>query len=268
MDKTRYAIFHAFPVIQQLRLSSRKRLRMQRIIESTYEALGERAASDLLQLVQGVQAPLICPTSGSTPAALYSALVKLLQKESIDYSHWHFVGLDEWAGMNGNDVGSCRHFVNQTLFEPLGIREEQICFFDGRAADPKKECTRVEAFIQQQGGITAAIVGLGLNGHVGMNEPGTPASLRAHVAQIAEETRVVGQKYFDSAKELSKGLTLGLATLLDAKHVFLVANGTKKAAIVQKISTEAPTEALPATLLKNHPGFRMYLDAEAAALLD
>jgi galactosamine-6-phosphate isomerase len=240
---------------------------MQRIVESTYEAMAERAATDLLQLVQGVQAPLICPTSGSTPAALYSALVKLLQKEKVDYSHWHFVGLDEWAGMNGKDRGSCRQFVDETLFQPLGIREEQICFFDGRAAIPEKECTRVEAFIQQHGGITIAIVGLGLNGHVGMNEPGTPATLRAHVSQLAEETQAVGQKYFDSAKDLSKGLTLGLANLLEAKHLFLVANGTKKAEIIKKIDLEAPNEALPATLLKNHPGFRMYIDADAAALL-
>ena len=240
---------------------------MQHIIEHTYEAMAETAGADLLHILQGVEAPLICPTSGSTPAAMYSALGKRMQREKVDYSRWHFVGLDEWAGMNGTDKGSCRHFVDQTLFEPLGIREEQICFFDGRAADLVWECTRVEDFIQQQGGITIAIVGLGLNGHVGMNEPGTTASMRTHVAKIAKETQAVGQKYFETEKDLSKGLTLGLATLLEAKHLFLVANGKKKAAIVQKIVREAPSEALPATLLKNHPGFRMYLDAEAAALL-
>jgi galactosamine-6-phosphate isomerase len=253
--------------IKPHRLSSRKRIRMQYIIEPTYEAMAERAAADLLHLVQDTKTPLICPTSGSTPAALYNALVKLLQKENVDYSQWRFVGLDEWAGMNGEDAGSCRHFVDQTLFQPLSVEEEQICFFDGRAADLERECTRVETFIRQQSGITIAIVGLGLNGHVGMNEPGTPASLRAHVAQLAEETQAVGQKYFDSAKDLSKGLTLGLATLIEAKHLFLVANGTKKAAIVRKIVHKAPGEALPATLLKNHPGFRLYLDAESAALL-
>jgi galactosamine-6-phosphate isomerase len=229
--------------------------------------MGERAASDLLYLVQGMQAPLICPTSGSTPAALYSALVKQLQKGNIDYSNWRFAGLDEWAGMNGNDKGSCRQFVDQALFEPLGIHEDQVCFFNGRAADPEGECARVEQFIQQHGGLTLAIVGVGLNGHVGMNEPGTPASLRAHVAQLAEETQVVGQKYFDAPKDLSKGLTLGIATLLEAKHLFLLANGTKKAAIVQKIVYGTPDAALPATMLKDHHDFRIYLDAEAAALI-
>lgn len=240
---------------------------MELIIEPTYEALGEKAAADVLRLVTSIENPLLCPTSGSTPAALYGALVQQLQKQRIDYSRWRFVGLDEWAGMNGTDQGSCRDFVDQELFHPLGIKEERICFFNGRAADLEKECNRVEHFIEQYGGITLAVVGLGLNGHVGMNEPGTPVSLRSHAAQIAEETRRIGQKYFNEPKELSQGLTLGLATLLDAEHIFLLANGSKKAGIVKRIVEENESEQLPATLLKRHNYFSIYLDAQAAALL-
>ena len=120
---------------------------MEIIIEPNYDALGKRAAADLLRIVTEIENPLICPTSGSTPAALYKALVQLLQDQKIDYSNWRFVGLDEWAGMNGKDAGSCRDFVNEELFQPLHIREENICFFDGRAADLEKECSRTEAFI-------------------------------------------------------------------------------------------------------------------------
>lgn len=248
-------------------LSSKYFFNMELIIESSYEALGKRAAVDLLRIVSSTQNPLICPTSGSTPAALYKALVQQLQTEEIDYSGWRFVGLDEWAGMNEKDEGSCRDFVNTELFQPLGIREEAICFFDGRAADMEAECARTETFIQQHGGITVAIVGLGLNGHVGMNEPGTPVSIRSHVAGIAEETKHIGQKYFTESKDLSQGLTLGLATLLDAQHLFLMANGAKKAAVVKRIVEEEESEKLPATLLKQHPKFSIYLDTEAAQLL-
>jgi galactosamine-6-phosphate isomerase len=240
---------------------------MEIIIEPTYEELGARAATDLLRIVRSVPAPLLCPTSGSTPAALYKALVQQIQQEKIDYSRWHFVGLDEWAGMNGTDAGSCRDFVNTELFHPLGITSEQICFFDGRAPDLQHECTRVETFIQQHGGITAAIIGLGLNGHVGMNEPGTQASQRAYVATIAEETQNIGQKYFSEPKVLSHGLTLGIATLLEAQHLFLMANGEKKAAIIKRIIEEGESEVLPATLLKKHPNFTIYLDKEAARLI-
>ena len=241
---------------------------MEIIIEPTYDSLGERTATDLLQIVSAIQNPLICPTSGSTPAALYKALIRQLRKNNIDYSNWRFVGLDEWAGMNGTRKGSCRDFVNEELFHPLGIEEDKICFFDGTAPDLEAECKRTEAFIQEHGGITVAIVGLGLNGHVGMNEPGTAPTLRAHVAQIAEETKKVGQKYFTEPTDLTQGLTLGLATLLDAKHLFLMVNGAKKASIVQRIIEAAPSEELPATLLKGHQDFRIYLDAEAAALIN
>jgi glucosamine-6-phosphate isomerase len=240
---------------------------MEIIVEPTYEALGERAAADLLRIVTTIEKPLICPTSGSTPAALYKALVQQVKKQNIDYSNWYFVGLDEWGGMNAQDKGSCRDFVDTELFKPLGIKEDKIAFFDGRAANLESECQRVEEFIREHGGITVAVVGLGMNGHIGMNEPGTPVATRSHVAKIAEETQRIGQKYFDTPKTLSNGLTLGLGTLLDAKHLFLMVNGAKKAPVVKRIVEETPTEELPATMLRQHPDFRIYLDSDASKLL-
>lgn len=240
---------------------------MEIIFEPTYEAMSQRAAADLLRIVATVEAPLICPTSGSTPAGLYQSLVQQIQEQNIDYSRWFFVGLDEWAGMNGSDAGSCRHFVDQELFQPLKIKETNIYFFNGKAADPENECRDAETFIKQHGGITVAIVGLGLNGHVGMNEPGTPATLHSHIAQLADETKQVGQKYFDAPKDLSTGLTLGIATLLQAQHLFVIANGEKKAGVVKKVVDENPNENLPATFLKQHKNFSIYLDDKAAQLL-
>ncbi|HUQ96652.1 MAG TPA: glucosamine-6-phosphate deaminase [Chitinophagaceae bacterium] len=241
---------------------------MEIIIEPTYDALGERAAADLIAIATAHAAPLICPTSGSTPAALYRAMVRQIQAQNIDYSQWQFIGLDEWGGMNGKDAGSCRHFVDQELFEPLQISENRVYFFDGCAHNLQNECEKAEAFIKKCGGLTIATLGLGLNGHVGMNEPGTPVSLRSHVAKLAAETQQVGQKYFTTQKELSHGVTLGLATMLDAKHIFLLANGAKKAAIVKRVVEEKESSSVPATYLKQHPHFRMYLDSEAAQQLE
>ena len=240
---------------------------MEIIKEPTYEALGQRVAADLLCIATKTENPLICPTSGSTPMALYKALVQQIHEQKIDYSNWRFVGLDEWAGMNEQDKGSCRNSLNTVLFEPLGITEDKISFFNGRAADLENECKRVEDFIRQHGGISVAVVGLGMNGHIGMNEPGTPVSLPSHVAQIAAETQQIGQKYFDEPKTITHGLTLGLATLLKAQHLFLMVNGEKKAPIVKRIVEETPTEELPATMLRQHSDFRIYLDTDAAQLL-
>src|SRR5215217_712573 len=120
---------------------------MKIIREPSYEALGERIAADMLDIVTKVETPLICPTSGSTPLSLYKALVKQIREQKIDYSNWRFVGLDEWGGMNARDKGSCRDSLNNELFEPLEINEDKISFFDGRAADLENECSRVEDFI-------------------------------------------------------------------------------------------------------------------------
>ncbi|MGH2648416.1 MAG: 6-phosphogluconolactonase, partial [Ginsengibacter sp.] len=129
------------------------------------------------------------------------------------------------------------------------------------------QCDGVEDYINLMGGIDVAIVGLGMNGHVGMNEPGTPPEEHSHVADIDPMTQVVGQKYFKNERQLTKGLTLGLASLHAASHIMLLANGTKKAAIIKKIFEHDASPQLPATLLLNHKKISIYLDKEAASLI-
>jgi galactosamine-6-phosphate isomerase len=169
--------------------------------------------------------------------------------------------------MNGNDEGSCRFHLNNQLFNPLHISENNICFFDGKTKDLNAECDKVENFITQHGGIDVAIVGLGMNGHVGMNEPGTSSSLRSHVTEIDAITQQVGQKYFKEKTHISKGITLGIANIMEARNVILIVSGNKKAEILRRVLEEEISEQLPASLLRNHENFSVYLDAEAANLL-
>lgn len=236
-------------------------------IASTYDQMSRQAARDLLLLMRSRERPLLCTASGHTPTGLYRELIREVRQQQLDISSWKFVGLDEWAGMNEADAGSCQYDLQQQLFLPLGVNSKQICFFDGRAEDGEAECRKVEAFIGQAGGIQVAVLGVGLNGHVGMNEPGTDPAVRSHVAAIAPLTQQTGQKYFTQPQTLSHGLTLGLATLMEARHIFLLANGPHKAGIVSKAVSEAPSPALPATLLRAHARLTFYLDQQAAALL-
>jgi galactosamine-6-phosphate isomerase len=110
-----------------------------------------------------------------------------------------------------------------------------------------------------------AILGVGMNGHVGMNEPGTPINTRSHVTELAPTTQQVGQKYFVKEQKLTKGITLGLKTLMEAKNIMLLISGKHKADITQKILEDAVSEDLPATLLRNHPALKIYLDSDAAS---
>lgn len=238
---------------------------MKLLLADTYNAVSSQAADDLVALLKVKKHPLVCVASGDSPAGLYRELVRRVMEKKLDVSDWYFVGLDEWLGMNGTDEGSCRFHLDQQLFHPLQIDPERICFFDGRSNDAEAECKQVEAFIADHGGIDVAIVGLGMNGHVGMNEPGTPVSAKAHVAELDAITQQIGQKYFTQQKQLTAGLTLGIANLLECRAVFLVVNGRHKADIVQRILNEPVSEQRPASLLLQHPALSVYLDKEAAA---
>jgi galactosamine-6-phosphate isomerase len=241
---------------------------MQLFISDTYETMSAQAAEAVMQKITSQSNGVLSPASGDSPTGLYKELVRKLNSEKIDISGWKFVGLDEWLGMNGNDEGSCRFYLNNQLFNPLHISENNICFFDGKAKDLNNECDTVEKFINENGGIDIAVVGLGLNGHVGMNEPGTSPSLHSHVAEIDPLTQQVGQKYFKEKKQISKGLTLGIANIMEAKNVILIVSGNKKAEIVRQILEEEISEQLPASFLRNHKNCSVYLDAEAASLLE
>lgn len=240
---------------------------MQIIVSESYKSMSEKCVNDLLEFIRPLKNPLLCTASGDTPKGMYQELIKQVYEKGIDVSNWHFIGLDEWAGMNGNDEGSCRYHLNNDLFHPLHIAEDKIIFFDGRAKNLQAQCDGVEDYIALMGGIDVAIVGLGMNGHVGMNEPGTPPELNSHIADIDAMTQVVGQKYFKSEQQLSKGLTLGLASLQEASFLMLLANGTKKAGIIKKILEEDASPQLPATLLLSHKKICIYLDKEAASLI-
>lgn len=240
---------------------------MQVYISDNYGEMSALAAGHLNLFMSQSSSPLICVASGDSPAGMYRHLLKGVQQQNWNAAHWNYVGLDEWIGMNGTDEGSCRYHLNRQLFNPLSVPAEKICFFDGRAADPEAECATAESFISGHRGIDVAVLGLGLNGHIGMNEPGTDPASRTHIAELDPLTVQTAQKYFETPREISGGLTLGLGTILESKKIFLLVSGQRKAAVVKALLEGPVTPALPASLLQNHPGARLYLDKDAASLL-
>ena len=235
-------------------------------ITDSYEELSKQAADEILHFTSLIKQPLICTASGDSPAGLYNELVNRVKENKADISNWNFVGLDEWAGMNGNDEGSCRYHLNRDLLWPLRVKEEKIIFFDGRA-NAAEECKRIESFIARHKHIDVAIIGLGMNGHIGMNEPGSSVNSRSRLCEIEPITQQVGQKYFTNKQTINKGITLGIATIMEASHVFLLVNGSKKAVITRQAIEGEISEKLPASLLRRHSSLNVYLDKEAASML-
>ena len=236
-------------------------------IADSPESMAVRVADRLGDCMRSLPRPLLCPASGDTPAALYAELLRRVKDRTLDMQEWSFVGLDEWVGMNGEDEGSCRYYLDRGLFHPLQVPADRICFFDGRAPHLEKECAAVERFIARWGRIDVAILGIGPNGHVAMNEPGADPAGRSHLSELHPATRATGQKYFSGHRTLERGITLGLGTLLDARHIFLLAIGEKKAGIIRQALEGAITTELPASLLRDHPGLEVWLDEAAAGLL-
>lgn len=232
-----------------------------------YEQLSAFAATVISEALSRNPTLTLCMASGHTPAFTCERLVEKLQKEGIDYSQLFFIGLDEWVGLPPENEGSCRYFFQKKIIEPLGLKEEQYHFFDALSNDLQAECNQMEKIIAGRGGIDMMLVGIGMNGHIGFNEPGTPFDSPCHVATLDEVTTTVGQKYFSTPMVLQKGITLGLGNLLKAKTVYLLANGKKKAEVIRKAIEEPVTPAFPATSLQLHQHAIIAVDEEAASLL-
>ena len=230
-----------------------------------YETLS-RATADLIKdYISKKPQSLVCIASGHTPVGVFQHLINDVQSKKLDLRQCTFLSLDEWVGIDPSDSGSCLSMLKKDFFDPLNISDSQTEYFNVLAPDLDKECDRINSLIERNGGLDIMLVGVGTNGHIGMNEPGTSFNSYAHIGNLAEETKTVGQKYFSKQTILSTGMTLGPKHLREAKLPIVMANGEKKAAIMSKAFSEKPTEQIPVTIVQLiKQGFVM-LDKEAAS---
>lgn len=228
--------------------------------------LAQHTARHIASLLQSKPDAVLCLASGDTPIATYHALVELAQTGHANVNECTFVGLDEWVGFGPTDQGSCSFYLYRDLFAPLRLRPEQIQYFDAKATDLIGECQKIDTFIHERGGLDLLLVGVGLNGHIALNEPGTPFTNYCHVSNLAETTIQVGQKYFATPTELTQGITLGLQHLTEAHEVILMATGQRKAEVIKQALQGPVTEQFPASIIQQHPNAHVWIDAAANTL--
>jgi len=240
---------------------------MKIIITKDYDEMSRTAADLVIDQVKQKPASLICFPSGDSPAGMFRYLVADAGAGTVDFSQCYFVGLDEWVGMGKDDEGSCTQFLNAHFFDPLNIKPPQVKFFDAKAANLGAACLEMNDFIAQHGPLDMMIVGIGMNGHIGLNEPGTDFNLYAHYARLDPVTVTVGQKYFKTETMLTEGITLGLKHLQEAKIPLLIAAGVKKAPIIVKALQGEVTEQVPASIFQTLAAAVVLLDKGAAAEL-
>lgn len=214
-----------------------------------YASLSRATANLIADYINGKKNSIVCLASGHTPRGVFECLVDDVKSNRLDISQCIFVSLDEWVGIAASQKGSCREMMDEDFFNPLNVPSSQIKFFDGLSNDLELEVANMNAFIKSHDGLDIMLVGIGTNGHIAMNEPGTSFTLDAHISTLAEETKTVGQKYFPGSTTLDKGITLGLKHFRDAKLPILMANGEKKAAIMKQTLSSLAMESLPSSVV-------------------
>lgn len=230
---------------------------------SDYCTLCKTIAEEIADTVRSKPEALICLAAGHTSMGVFSEMIAMAKDGRVSFDRCTFVGLDEWAGKGRGDDGSCIDFMRMNLFDLLGIDEERIIFYDGKG-ELYAECDRVDGFLKGHGPIDYLLLGMGMNGHLGLNEPGTPFDRYSHVVALDETTKSVGQKYFKENTGLSGGITMGMLHFKEAKRVVLMVNGMKKADVVEKLVNCTPDKAFPASYIKKLDHSSLYLDREAA----
>ncbi len=207
--------------------------------------------------------------TGRTPVALYHELVSLHDRGRLDFSRVTTFNLDEFVGIPASHPGSYRSFMEGHLFGRVNIDRARVNFLHGDAADLEAECARYERAIMDAGGIDLQVLGIGTNGHIGFNEPARELQSRTHRVRLRPETRRSNAALFGGSVEAvpEEALSMGMATILQARSLVLLATGRSKASCVERVVAGPLTTELPASFLQLHRDVDVMLDDAAAEKL-
>jgi glucosamine-6-phosphate deaminase len=205
--------------------------------------------------------------TGKTPVSLYHELAAISAAGHADFSQALTFNLDEFLGIPPTHPSSYRQYMQHHLFGRVNLRPENIHFLDGSSRDPARECARYEKAIQEAGGIDIQILGIGTNGHIGFNEPAAELQARSHRVTLKPETRRSNAALFQGDVQAvpHEALSMGMATILHARAIVLLATGRSKASCVERLLNGPITTALPASFLQLHHDVEVMVDEGAAA---
>jgi glucosamine-6-phosphate deaminase len=202
--------------------------------------------------------------TGSTPKGVYDYLIQDHEENETTYKQVKSVNLDEYIGLSTEDPNSYHYFMNQTLFKHLDINENLTHIPNGAASDLEQECLRYEQLIKELGGIDLQLLGIGQNGHIGFNEPGTPFTSTTHIVTLAQNTREANSRFFNSLEEVpTHAITMGIASILKSKEILLLVSGERKAEALYKFVNGEISEEFPASALKYHSNVTVIADRDA-----
>jgi len=238
------------------------------LITKNYDELSKKAAEIIAGAIRNKPDLTLGLATGETPVGCYRELIRMHKEEGLDFSEVVTFNLDEYVGLPPTHPQSYRYFMNVNLFNHVNIRMENTHLPDGMSDDLQKTCEEFEEAIKAAGGIDLQLLGIGTNGHIAFNEPGSPFNSRTRVVEISEQTRRDNARFFRSIDEVPRqAISMGIGTIMEARKIVLLASGARKADAVAKSVKGPITEEIPASILQKHPDCTFILDEAAASKL-
>ncbi len=238
------------------------------VVKSDYDEMSKTAAQIVAELVRKKPDCVIGFATGSTPLGTYKELIRLHREEGLDFSKVTTFNLDEYVGLPPSHPQSYHYFMWENLFKHINVDKRFVHIPQGMADDVELFCEWYEEKIKKAGGIDLQILGIGANGHIAFNEPGSSLGSRTRIKTLDELTKRDNARFFNKDEEVPKyAITMGVGTIMDAKELLLLASGTQKADAIKQ-TVEGPITALyPATIVQMHRKATIVCDEDAASLL-
>ncbi|MDQ6596274.1 glucosamine-6-phosphate deaminase [Bacillus salipaludis] len=240
---------------------------MKFIEVKNYQQMSETAAEYIMKKVLDNPSITLGLATGGTPTGTYQNLIKDHQKNGTSYQHVTTFNLDEYIGLAGTDKNSYRYYMDENLFNHIDIKKANTFVPKGNGRNIEEECNRYEDLLAGHGGIDLQVLGIGSNGHIGFNEPGTSFQSKTHIVNLAPSTIEANARFFNRPEEVpTQAITMGISTIMKSKEILLLVSGeSKRDAMYQLLHSEL-NENFPASVLKNHPCVTII--ADEAAILD
>ena len=229
----------------------------------TYEDMSREAAQIIFDALKENEKFSLGLATGSTPEGMYDVLATLINDEKLDLSHLTTFNLDEYVGLDEDDDQSYHYFMDKHLFSKLDIPKENINILDGVASDLDKEVKEYESLIDEVG-IDIQVLGIGRNGHIAFNEPGTSFESLTHKVQLTDETIEDNSRFFEKKEDVpTEALSMGLKTIMKAKQIILLISGDNKQRARELFVSGKVSEDVPASILHNHDNVILITDEAA-----
>ncbi len=240
---------------------------MKVIVTENYDEMSKKAAEIIIDVVKNNPNAILGLATGSSPIGMYENMAKDHRENGTSYKNVKSVNLDEYVGLTADHDQSYAYFMRTNLFDKIDIDLKNTNLPCGSAPDAQKECDRYNALLatMQQ---DVQVLGLGSNGHIGFNEPGTPLESVTHLVDLTENTIKDNSRLFNSIDEVPRqALSMGIKNIMQAKSILMVVSGKNKAEAVKGMVQGKVTPDLPASVLQLHPFVTIVCDKDAASLL-